>query len=74
MSGDIEKIVDEMAEEASESVTSPVSGLSEALGAGASFLSAATHWRAMRLRRHGLSDIFDPVATISVLVSAIASS
>lgn len=51
MSGDIEKIVDEMAEEASESVTSPVSGLSEALGAGASFLVSATHWRAKRLRR-----------------------
>ncbi|MEQ9506300.1 MAG: MFS transporter [Hyphomonas sp.] len=51
MSGDIDKMVDEMAEEASESVTSPVSGLSEALGAGASFLATATHWRAMRLRR-----------------------
>ena len=51
MSGDIDKMVDEMAEEASESVTSPVSGLSEALGAGASLLSTATHWRAMRLRR-----------------------
>ncbi|MDP1554131.1 MAG: MFS transporter [Hyphomonas sp.] len=51
MSGDIEKIVDETAEAASESVTSPVSGLSEALGAGASFLVSATHWRAKRLRR-----------------------
>lgn len=51
MSGDIEKIVDEMAEEASEGVTSPVSGLSEALGAGASFIVSASHWRARRLRR-----------------------
>ena len=51
MNGDIEKMVGEMAEEASESVASPVSGLSEALGAGASFLTTATHWRAMRLRR-----------------------
>ena len=51
MNGDIDKIVDEMAERASESVTSPVSGLSEALGAGASFIVSATHWRARRLRR-----------------------
>lgn len=51
MSGDIEKMVDDMAEQASENVTSPVSGVSEALGAGASFLSTASHWRAVRLRR-----------------------
>jgi MFS family permease len=51
MSGDVEKIVDDMAEEASERVTSPVSGLSEALGAGASFLVSANHLRAKRLRR-----------------------
>jgi len=51
MSGDVEKIVDDMAERASESVTSPVSGISEALGAGASLLASANHWRARRLRR-----------------------
>lgn len=51
MSDDMDKLVDEMAEEASESVTSPVSGLSEALGAGASFLVSTSHWRAIRLRR-----------------------
>ncbi|MBU4568777.1 MAG: MFS transporter [Alphaproteobacteria bacterium] len=51
MSGDIDKIVDELAEEAVENVTSPVSGISEAFGAGASFLVSATHWRAKQLRR-----------------------
>lgn len=51
MSGDVEKIVDDMAEQASESVTSPVSGLSEALSAGASLLVSANHLRARRLRR-----------------------
>lgn len=51
MNGDGEKIVDEMAEQAGESVTSPVSGVSEALGAGASLLVSATHLRALRLRR-----------------------
>ncbi|MFN7179700.1 MFS transporter [Hyphomonas sp.] len=51
MNGDVEKIVDEMAERASESVTSPVSGVSEALGAGASLLVSATHLRALRLRQ-----------------------
>ena len=51
MSGEIDKVVDDMAEQAAEKVTSPVSGVSEALGAGASFLISATHWRAKRLRR-----------------------
>ncbi|MFM1891720.1 MAG: hypothetical protein RLZ44_797, partial [Pseudomonadota bacterium] len=51
MSGDVEKIVDDMAEQASESVTSPVSGVSEAIGAGASLLASATHWRAKQIRR-----------------------
>ncbi len=51
MSDDMDKLVDEMAEQASENVTSPVSGLSEALGAGASFLVSTSHWRAKRLRR-----------------------
>ena len=51
MSGDVEKMVDDMAERASESVTSPVSGISEALGAGASLLVSANHIRARRLRR-----------------------
>tara|TARA_R110002020_G_scaffold224599_1_gene434227 strand:- start:103264 stop:104715 length:1452 start_codon:yes stop_codon:yes gene_type:complete len=51
MSDRIEELVDEMAEGAAGDVTSPVSGISEALGAGASLLSTATHWRAKRLRR-----------------------
>lgn len=51
MNGDVEKIVDETAERASESITSPVSGVSEALGAGASLLVSATHLRALRLRQ-----------------------
>ena len=51
MSDRIEELVDDMAEGAAGDVTSPVSGVSEALGAGASLLSTATHWRAKRLRR-----------------------
>ncbi|WP_340693002.1 MFS transporter [Hyphomonas sp.] len=51
MSDRIEELVDDMVEEAVGDVTSPVSGISEALGAGASLLSTATHWRAKRLRR-----------------------
>ena len=51
MSDKIEEIVDDMVEDAVGDVTSPVSGISEALGAGASLLSTATHWRARRLRR-----------------------
>jgi len=47
----VESIADEMAEEAAGDVTSPVSGVSEALTAGASLLSTATHWRAKRIRR-----------------------
>ena len=51
MSDRIEELVDDMVEDAVGDVTSPVSGVSEALGAGASLLSTATHWRAKRLRR-----------------------
>ena len=51
MSDRIEELVDDMAEGAAGDVTSPVSGVSEAIGAGASLLSTATHWRAKRLRR-----------------------
>tara|TARA_R110000787_G_scaffold110809_5_gene219521 strand:+ start:29329 stop:30780 length:1452 start_codon:yes stop_codon:yes gene_type:complete len=51
MSDRIEELVDDMAEGAAGDVTSPVSGVSEALGAGASLLSTATHWRARQLRR-----------------------
>ena len=51
MDGDIDKIVDEMAEEAAETVVSPVSGIDGAFGAGASLLVSASHWRAKRLRR-----------------------
>ena len=51
MSDRIEELVDNMAEGAAGDVTSPVSGVSEALGAGASLLSTATHWRARQLRR-----------------------
>lgn len=51
MSDRIEELVDDMVDEAVGDVTSPVSGISEALGAGASLLSTATHWRAKRLRR-----------------------
>jgi MFS family permease len=51
MNGEFDKIVDETAEQAAENVTSPVSGISEALGAGASLIVSATHWRAKRLRR-----------------------
>ncbi|KJS37514.1 MAG: major facilitator family protein [Hyphomonas sp. BRH_c22] len=51
MSDKIEEIVDDIVEDAVGDVTSPVSGVSEALGAGASLLSTATHWRARRLRR-----------------------
>ena len=51
MSDRIEELVDDMVEDAVGDVTSPVSGISEALGAGASILSTATHWRAKRLRR-----------------------
>ena len=51
MSDRIEELVDDMVEDAVGDVTSPVSGISEALGAGASLLSTATHWRAKRLRR-----------------------
>ncbi|MCA8901789.1 MAG: MFS transporter [Hyphomonas sp.] len=47
----VEDIADEIAEEAAGDVTSPVSGVSEALTAGASLLSTATHWRARRIRR-----------------------
>jgi len=51
MSEPIEEIVDGMAEGAAANVASPVSGVSEALTAGASLLSTATHWRARRIRR-----------------------
>ncbi len=51
MSNDVEKIVGERAEIAAGNVASPVSGVSEAIGAGASLLATATHWRARRLRR-----------------------
>ena len=51
MSDRIEELVDDMVDEAVGDVTSPISGISEALGAGASLLSTATHWRAKRLRR-----------------------
>jgi MFS family permease len=51
MTEPVETIADEMAEEAAGDVSSPVSGISEALGAGASLLSTATHWRAQRIRR-----------------------
>ena len=37
--------------DATASVTSPVSGVSEAITAGASFLLTATNWRARKLRR-----------------------
>jgi len=37
--------------DATASVTSPVSGVSEAITAGASFLVTATNWRARKLRR-----------------------
>ena len=37
--------------DAAVSVTSPVSGISEAMTAGASFLVTATNWRARKLRR-----------------------
>ncbi len=47
----VESIADEITEEAAGDVTSPVSGVSEALTAGASLLSTATHWRARRVRR-----------------------
>ncbi|HPF24132.1 MAG TPA: MFS transporter, partial [Hyphomonas sp.] len=51
MNEPIETIADDLAEEAAGDVTSPVSGISEALTAGASLLSTATHWRARRIRR-----------------------
>ncbi len=51
MTEPIDKLVDEMAKEAAGDVTSPVSGVSEALTAGASLLSLATHWRARKIRR-----------------------
>ena len=46
-----ESIADEISEEGADDITSPVSGVSEALTAGASLLSTATHWRARRVRR-----------------------
>ena len=45
----VESIADEITEEAAGDVTSPVSGVSEALTAGASLLSTASHWRARRI-------------------------
>ncbi|KCZ93722.1 MFS transporter [Hyphomonas johnsonii] len=51
MTDRIEELVDDMAEDAAGDVTSPVSGVSEAMGAGASLLSTASHWRARQLRR-----------------------
>ena len=45
-----ESIADEISEEGADDITSPVSGVSEALTAGASLLSTATHWRARRVR------------------------
>lgn len=51
MDEQVESIADEITEEAASDVTSPVSGVSEALTAGASLLSTASHWRARRIRR-----------------------
>ena len=47
----MDDFIDEMAEDAAEDITSPVSGVSEAIGAGASLLATANHWRARQLRR-----------------------
>jgi MFS family permease len=47
----MDEFIDEMAEDAAEDITSPVSGVSEAIGAGASLLATANHWRARQLRR-----------------------
>lgn len=51
MTGEVGKVVEEVAGEAAGDITSPVSGVSEALGAGASLLATATRLPAMRLRR-----------------------
>ncbi len=51
MTGEVAKIVDDLAGEAAADISSPVSGVSEAMGAGASLLSTATRLSAMRLRR-----------------------
>ncbi|WP_369426042.1 MFS transporter [Hyphomonas sediminis] len=42
---------EEATADAAVSITSPVSGVSEAITAGASFLATATNWRARKLRR-----------------------
>lgn len=47
----MDDFIDEMAEDAADDISSPLSGVSEALGAGASLLATANHWRARRLRR-----------------------
>lgn len=43
--------IEDIAEDAADDVTSPVSGVHSAMGAGASFLATANHMRAKRLRR-----------------------
>lgn len=45
------ELPDIAAEDVTTSIASPVSGVTEAISAGASFLATAQHWRARRLRR-----------------------
>jgi MFS family permease len=47
----LDVLVEEMAEDAASDTASPMTGMASAIGAGASFLTTATHWRAQRLRR-----------------------
>ncbi|MEZ5947063.1 MAG: MFS transporter, partial [Hyphomonas sp.] len=51
MSEPIEEMADDMAEDAAGSIASPISGVSEALSAGASLLATANHLRARQIRR-----------------------
>ncbi len=48
----VPQVIEDMAEEAASETQSPVTGVMSAIGAGASLLATAEHWRAKRVRRH----------------------
>ncbi len=47
----LNSVVEDMAEDAANEIQSPMTGVMSAVGAGASLLTTATHWRAEQLRR-----------------------
>ncbi len=51
MNEETDDLIDDLADEAASDISSPTTGFSQAVGAGASLLSTAQHWRARKLRR-----------------------